>query len=447
VNASSPSIAISSASIIAVACSGGSDSAAALLETRRLAPRAEIVACYVDHRVRPRVSIDRDVAAVRAQATAVGARTLVAHLHWNTSGTRTSEAAMRNARYAALTVMAKRVGASLIVTGHHSGDVAEWVLIAMMRGSGVDGLAVMPESRRVARGVTLVRPLLNETKSGLAGAVRNMGLPVSVDETNAQPRYARNIVRSFLQAWSARGAAPERTLARSATLLAEDREALDVLARAALDRARARAMRGAFRTTVLRTLTPALLRRVVRTIVRDAAGTSLDFSLAHCDAIVRAIRAGRGGEFHAGNAKVVLSAGLLRVTPFKKWVSDAHPPTRKWVSDAHPPTVRLRAKSLPPSPTFTVRLSVPGDTCVPSGRRNRVSLARFLAKEGVPRDLRASIPLLCVDGRIAAALGVRIMEPFSPIRGEPTVDVTWEPADLSGQAELTDIFKMKHSSQ
>lgn len=437
---STPSGAIASASIIAVACSGGSDSAAALLETRWLAPRADVVACYVDHGVRPRASIDRDIAAVRAQATSVGARTLVAHLRLRTAGAGASEAVLRKARYSALAVMAKRVHASLIVTGHHGGDVAEWVLIAMMRGSGVDGLAVMPESRQIARGITLVRPLLRETKSSLEDAVRRMHLPVSVDETNAQPRYARNLVRTFLAAWSARGATPDRTLARSATLLAEDRAALDTLARTALDSARSRAVRGALRTGVLRTLTPALLRRVVRMIVRDVAGVSLDFSLAHCDAIVLAIRTGRGGEFHAGNAKVVLSAGLLRVTPFKKWVSDAQPGAM-----AHPPTVRLRAAAVPASPNFTVRLSVPGDTCVPSGRRNRVSLARFLAKEGVPRDLRASVPLLCIDGQIAAALGVRIMEPFSPVRGEATVDVTWKSAALPGHAEITDIFNMKRS--
>jgi tRNA(Ile)-lysidine synthetase-like protein len=101
---------------------------------------------------------------------------------------------------------------------------------------------------------------------------------------------------------------------------------------------------------------------------------------------------------------------------------------------------------LPPAPNLTVRLSAPGDTCVPSGRRHPVSLARFLAKEGVPRDLRASVPLLCVDGQIAAALGIRVMEPFAPIPGEEAVDITWQPGPLSGQTKSTDSISMKHSS-
>ena len=436
--------AIADASAIAVACSGGADSAAALIETRRLAPRADITACYVDHDVRPRASIERDIAAVRAQAAAVGARTLAAHLRWAESRAGASEAMLRKARYRALATMADRVGASVVVTGHHAGDAAEWVLIAMLRGSGVDGLAVMPEVRPLADGVVLVRPLLHKTKSDLADVVRRRGLPASYDETNAHSHYARTLVREFLAAWTARGAAPEKTLARSARLLADDRAALDALARAELERARSKRASGSLEARALRALSPAIARRVIRMMVRDTIGPAVDFSLAHCDAIVRAIRERRGGRFHAGNATVVLSAGLLRVRScsadlYGRPADDKH----RHYDTGH--TVRIRAASIPASPNLTVRLSAPGDTCIPSGRKHPVSLARFLAKAGVPRDLRASVPLLCVDGRIAAAIGVRVMEPFAPIPGDETVDITWQPGTLSGLTDSSDSINMKHS--
>jgi tRNA(Ile)-lysidine synthetase-like protein len=426
--------AIAKASAIAVACSGGSDSAAALIETRRLAPHADIVACYIDHAVRPRASIDRDIAAVRAQAASTGARTLVAHLRWSVDSAGLSEATLRTARYRALAIMANRVGASLVVTGHHAGDAAEWVLIAMLRGSGVDGLAVVPEVRPLADGVDLVRPLLRKTKPELADVIRRSGLPASFDETNAQPRYARTVVRDFLAAWTARGAAPEKTLARSARLLADDRAVLDALVRAELERARSRRVTDALDTRVLRTMSPLILRRVVRMMVRDTFGGATDFSLAHCDAIVRAVHERRGGRFHAGKAIVFLSAGLLRV----RAADDRH---RRYKDH----TVRIRAASMPASPNLTVRLSAPGDTCVPSGRKHPVSLARFLAKAGVPRDLRPTVPLLCVDGRIAAAFGVRVMEPFAPIPGDETVDITWRAGTLSGHEESSDSINMKYS--
>jgi tRNA(Ile)-lysidine synthase len=324
----------------------------------------------------------------------------------------------------------------------------------MMRGSGIDGLASMPELRAASNGIALARPVLRESKDFLAEKVRRAGLPVSIDETNAEPRYARNLVRSFLAAVSARGAAPEKTLARSAALLAEDRKFLDILVRAELDRARSSVTRDALDASTLRSMPPAALRRVVRMFVRDVARTTADFSLTHCESIVLAIRERRGGEFHAGKATVLLSAGLLRVVvrgqaSLAHRVSDAHPTTDR-VSDAHPHTetnsVRLRAASLPREPKFTIRRSAPGDTCIPSGRRNPVSLARFLAKEGVPREQRASVPLLCVDGRIAAAVGVRVMEPYAPHPGDSSVEVTWHPSALSGHIDSTDIFKMRHSS-
>ena len=107
--------------------------------------------------------------------------------------------------------------------------------------------------------------------------------------------------------------------------------------------------------------------------------------------------------------------------------------------------MRIRAAAMPTSPNLTVRLSAPGDTCIPSGRKHPVSLARFLAKAGVPRDLRASVPLLCIDGRIAAAFGIRVMEPFAPIPGDETVDITWRPGTLSGHTESSDKINMKHS--
>jgi tRNA(Ile)-lysidine synthase len=453
-NPSSAADAIARASIIVVACSGGSDSAAALIETRRLAPNAALIACYVDHGVRPRASIDRDIAAVQAQATAAGARGLIAHLVWHDRSARRSESTLRRARYRALREAAKRAGASVIVTGHHAGDVSEWVLIAMMRGSGIDGLASMPDLRPASNGIALARPLLRDSKDDLAERVRRARLPVSIDETNAQPRYVRNLVRSFLAAVSARGATPEKTLARSAALLAEDRTLLDTLVRAELDRARSSGARDALDASALRSMPPAVLRRVLRMFVREVARTMADFSLIHCESIVLAIRERRGGEFHAGKAKVLLSAGLLRVAvrgqaTLAQRVSDAHPTTKR-VSDAHPNTdmntIRLRAASLPREPKFTIRRSAPGDTCIPSGRRNPISLARFLAKEGVPREQRASVPLLCVDGRIAAAVGVRVMEPFAPHSGDSSVEVTWHPRALSGHVDSTDIFKMKHSS-
>jgi TilS substrate C-terminal domain len=47
----------------------------------------------------------------------------------------------------------------------------------------------------------------------------------------------------------------------------------------------------------------------------------------------------------------------------------------------------------------------------------------------VPKSRRGAMPLLCAGGRIAAVLGLRVMEPYKPKEKGPVVEVTWRAAD------------------
>lgn len=444
------------AAVVAVAASGGADSAAALLRVRECAPRAEIIACYVDHGVRPRRSIDRDIAALCAQAEAASARVLVARLRGMPPGER-SEATLRRARYAVLRVMAQHVGASVVVTGHHAGDIAEWVLLALLRGSGLDGLRAMAPDLALAHGVRLVRPFLGETREKMAAVVKRYGVRISEDETNADERYRRNIVRAFLARWPGEAHGAVRALARSARLASEERGLLDAIASSLAERARA--ADGAIDLRALREEPAPMLRRIIRDAVRRAAGSARDFSFAQCDAIARAIRERRGGEYRAGRAYVVLSAGLLRVRArrlpegdgFGRPKADHKGPPHNGGpphigGPAHIVSVELRAAAVPDGARLSVRLPQSGDRCTPSGRRRSVSLARFFAKQGIPRDRRTSVPLLCVNGEIAAALGVRVMEPFAVHGDDSAVRVAWRRANLSAPPGPTDSITMERST-
>ncbi len=103
-----------------------------------------------------------------------------------------------------------------------------------------------------------------------------------------------------------------RSIARSATLLADEKALLESLAAAAHQRA-TDAQPDQLSTRELRELPPALLRRTIRHAVKRQLGSLRDFHLAHCDAVVRAIHEGRGGTFHAGQGRIELSAGKLSV--------------------------------------------------------------------------------------------------------------------------------------
>lgn len=146
------------------------------------------------------------------------------------------EAAARDARY--------RVFADCLAAGgelwlaHHATDQALTVLQRLLRGSGARGLAAMPAARPLGRGL-LRRPLLELPKQAITEHLEAHGLSPIHDPANDDPRFSR--VRLAQDLWpELLRVAPdaERTLVQTAARLRQASEAIEVLATAALIRAR-----------------------------------------------------------------------------------------------------------------------------------------------------------------------------------------------------------------
>jgi tRNA(Ile)-lysidine synthase len=181
---------------VCVACSGGPDSVALASLLDRLAREdgGGVVLAHVNHGLR--ASADQDECVALSVGTRLGRRVLVAR----PGLVRTDEASLRDARYAALAQLAREAGAAVVVTAHTAEDQTETVLLALFRGTGLDGLAGMAPRRPLAAEVELVRPLLRVTRAELATELRHSGLPYAVDPTNADTRYRRNALRVHLAA-------------------------------------------------------------------------------------------------------------------------------------------------------------------------------------------------------------------------------------------------------
>ena len=106
---------------------------------------------------------------------------------------KSTEDVARRMRYAA---MAQRLTSKdVFCTAHHGDDQAETVLLQLIRGSGPQGLAAMPESRRLGAG-WLYRPLLNVSKEAITDYLKRFtSTPVIDDPSNADPTVARAFVR------------------------------------------------------------------------------------------------------------------------------------------------------------------------------------------------------------------------------------------------------------
>jgi tRNA(Ile)-lysidine synthase len=131
----------------------------------------------------------------------------------------------RAARYDLMAAYASVHGIQAIVTAHHLDDQAETFLMRLKRGSGLDGLAAIPE-RGTWAGVTILRPLLDVPKARLVATLDADGIAYASDPSNEDPRFERARMREASDALAELGLTPD-ALALTARRLRRAREALD----------------------------------------------------------------------------------------------------------------------------------------------------------------------------------------------------------------------------
>ncbi|WP_158589517.1 tRNA lysidine(34) synthetase TilS [Butyrivibrio sp. CB08] len=103
----------------------------------------------------------------------------------------TEEEAGRYARYEAFESYADEVGASYIAVAHHQNDVAETLLMNLLRGSGLHGASAI----RPVRG-NVVRPLLGVTRQEIEEFLRKRDISFCIDKTNLEDIHTRNYLRN-----------------------------------------------------------------------------------------------------------------------------------------------------------------------------------------------------------------------------------------------------------
>jgi len=213
---------------IVLAVSGGPDSIAlmwlAARWRRALARGPRLIAVTVDHGLRAEAAAEaRDVKRL-ARSLDLPHRTV----RWTGAKPRTGlPAAARAARYRLLAQAARAHGATHVLTAHTRDDQAETLLMRMLRGSGIAGLAAMArESER--EGVRLARPFLNVSKSQLIATLKKAKIAFADDPTNRDTSFTRPRLRGLMPVLATEGG-DVRNLARLASRLARANAAVEVL--------------------------------------------------------------------------------------------------------------------------------------------------------------------------------------------------------------------------
>ncbi len=108
------------------------------------------------------------------------------------------EALARRERYRWLAEVARQHGMAIVATGHTANDRAETVLHRLLRGTGLRGLRGIAARRELEPGLTLVRPMLEATRTEILAYLSNLNQSYREDATNRDLRYTRNRLRHEL---------------------------------------------------------------------------------------------------------------------------------------------------------------------------------------------------------------------------------------------------------
>ncbi len=394
---------------LCVAFSGGADSTALLAALAQLRRRESFTlrALHVDHGLQPQ-SADWARQA-RRTGRQLGVTVRVLRVTVRRGGS--LEAAARTARYAALAAQLR--SGEWLLTAHHLDDQLETVLLQLMRGAGLAGLAAMAERLPLGAG-TLLRPLLPVSHAQLVAWLRRRGLDWSEDPSNADERFDRNYLRRRITpALLARWPAAAQTVRRSAAHLAEARALLDQQADAQLALA---ADGDALRVPVLRRCSLPMRRQVLRRWLRLRGLPAADQSrLREIATAMLAARTDAMPLVKWPGAELRRHGSLLHaMAPLPPL-----PPAAEWLTRRPMVLPQLGRLSLTPDPhgnvcltrwpaRLQVRFRDGGELLRTAAGRQ--SLKDVLQRAGVPPWQRARLPLL-YDGQQLIAVADLWLDP------------------------------------
>jgi tRNA(Ile)-lysidine synthase len=399
----------------------------------------------VDHGIRPEATAEADYVAAMCGAWGL----LVTVVRVDVPSYRARERlnlqqAARYARYQVLARASDAVQAAGVAVGHTADDVAETLLLHLLRGTGLDGLAAMPlvqalqrsalgpslDSAPLPAALPVVRPLLAVARADTAAYCAEQGLR-HVSESPGH--YRRDRVRhELLPALEAYNPSVRRGLAATAVALAEDRAALDSWAGLLVGRFAGQGDQVAIPLAEWQALPAAMQKRVLRVAAASLGGPAARLGQRHLAAALRLVQgqAGRGIDLPAGlrlarepSALYLRRTEEPRAAPPGPWQLAvpgvvAIPGVGTLRAERRPPPDALQKAprsecwldaTAAPGP-LVVRWRQRGDRFQPLGMAEEKLLQDFLVDAKVPRTARDRLPLIVADGRIAWVVGERIAD-------------------------------------
>lgn len=329
------------------------------------------------------------------------------------------EAAARHARYQALAQCLNEN--DLLLTAQHADDQAETLMLQLLRGSGVPGLAAMPAKSPFAKGWHL-RLLLNYSRQSLLDYAHQHQLLWIEDPSNQDDRFDRNYLRhQVMPQLQERWPATSQLLSRSASHLAEANDLLQALAQQ--DLASMAHQENSISVSDIQKLSPARQRNVLRCWLKlqDVAMPStrileqLQHTVLAAEIDSQPLLQWAGVEARRYQDRLYIMTILPAHDDTQNIFWDGKTSITLTTGDS------VRAASLIQqgldaqqliNTSLEIRFRQGGERCRLTGAKCSKSLKHLFQEWQIPPWQRNRIPLLYINGQLAMIMGFAVCEGF-----------------------------------
>jgi tRNA(Ile)-lysidine synthase len=421
---------ITASSRVCVGLSGGVDSVVLLHLFVQLRQKIQfdLSAIHVHHGISPHADDWQDFCQRLCDQLGVAftAQRVVLD-HQAASGLEAEARAARYQQYAQQPV-------DFIALAHHRDDQAETLMLQLLRGAGVKGLAAMAKCRGVSGQLGHLRPLLDVDRSTIVAWAQAHNFCWIEDESNADTRYARNFLRhDFLPLLNNRYPAWRATMARSAENLAEAAELLDELAK--MDAQQAIHERRLY-CPYLKQLSPARARNLMRHFI-SLHGSRMPSQARLADMLTQIISTQHDNHLAIQHDEHVLYRYQDYVYLIKRLPVVDRLAQWQWPDEGGlyiPALGQLQIKSGVGSGiaedkfvNINVRLRQGGEVMRPDCKRPRRRLKDLLQQSMIPAWQRERLPLIYSADILICVPGIGVACEWQAQENETAVTLDWQP--------------------
>ncbi len=406
---------------IVVGVSGGADSVALLYALNAIKDvyNITLVCAHLNHGIRDNEA-DRDMEYVKRICGILGIECFckcISVPEISKQQKISEELCGRTERYRFFNEVASKKGASKIAVAHNKNDSVETVLIKLTRGCNLNGLkGISPINNNI------IRPFIQTERSDIEKYLADGNIDFMTDSTNLNNIYTRNIIRNVI--------IPElskinpnfiSTVFNNSINIADDDSYIEQQA-AKYCKKYVQTVNNSVTIDLnaISDLHISLKNRIILYAVSLINGSKVDIESKHINILANLTQTGK---------KYDISANIKARTEYGKLIlSNEHPTTSDYEynidinKEYSVCGMRIKFELIDNTElcknamyvaadnikTITLRNRRSGDSFVPSGMTSHKKLSRFFIDAKIPVSIRNTVPLLCINGEIAAILGYRV---------------------------------------